>query len=662
MEIVACGGRIRSGGDYDEQRRHDGDADGAKHARAFASCRKTPAAVASEELKRSRRKRPAMRLSTADYGVIVAFFAINLGIGLYFARRGGTSLGEFFLSGRNVPWWLAGTSMVATTFAADTPLAVTGFVTKHGIAGNWVWWSSVMSGILTVFFFAKLWRRSGVLTDVEFIELRYSGRPAAALRLVRAIFQGVLVNTIIMGWVNLAMAKILELTLHVPKLEALGVCLVFTAIYVTIGGLWGVLVTDLLQFIVKMTMAVLLAVAAVAAVGGIPALEAKLAAVDAAHKVTSAGSILAFFPTTNEAWLPMLTFVTFIGVQWWASSYPGAEPGGGGYIAQRIFSAKSENDSLLATLFFNVAHYALRPWPWILVALAAIVLYPHGVKGPDGKVDDELNYIQTMIDYLPAWARGLMIAGFLAAYMSTIGTHLNLGASYLTNDIYKRFLKPSASDAHYVWVSRAATIVVMFLAIVGAYANQSVGGAWVYLFNLTAGVGLVMILRWYWWRVSAWSEIAALCASAIVSNALILGHTFSGPSADQQVLLVTVPITTVIWIATTYLTKPESEATLVRFYERVRPSAFGWAPIARLARPAPGAEGLGVNAIDWVAGCGLVYGTLFGIGKLVLGDTSRGALALGVAAVCGAVIWYNVARQNVRERGARLAAADVRAG
>ncbi len=601
-----------------------------------------------------------MRLSAADYSVIVAFFAINLAIGLYFARRGGKSLGEFFLSGRNVPWWLAGTSMVATTFAADTPLAVAGFVAKHGIAGNWVWWSSVMSGILTVFFFAKLWRRSGVLTDVEFIELRYSGRAAAALRLVRAIFQGVLVNTIIMGWVNLAMAKILELTLHVPKLEALGVCLVFTAIYVTIGGLWGVLVTDLLQFVVKMTMAVVLAVAAVVAVGGIPALEAKLAVVDAAHKVSSGGSILAFFPTTNEAWLPMLTFVTFIGVQWWASSYPGAEPGGGGYIAQRIFSAKSENDSLLATLFFNVAHYALRPWPWILVALAAIVLYPHGVRGPDGKVDAELGYIQTMIDYLPAWARGLMIAGFLAAYMSTIGTHLNLGASYLTNDIYRRFVKPGASEAHYVWISRAATIVVMLLAVVGAYANQSVGGAWVYLFNLTAGVGLVMILRWYWWRVNAWSEIAALCASAIVSNALILGHAFSGPSADQQVLLVTVPITTVVWLATTYLTKPESEATLVRFYERVRPSALGWKPVARIARAAPGAEGLGVNAIDWVAGCGLVYGSLFGIGKLVLGDSSRGALALSLAALCGAVIWYNVARQNGRERRASLAAAQVR--
>jgi Na+/proline symporter len=431
-----------------------------------------------------------MKLSTTDYAVIVLFFAANLGIGLYYARRGGKSVSEFFLSGRGVPWWLAGISMVATTFAADTPLAVTGFVTQHGIAGNWVWWSSVMSGILTVFFFAKLWRRSGVLTDVEFIEIRYSGRPAAALRLVRALFQGVLVNTIVMGWVNLAMAKILALTLHVPKLEALAVCLIFTGVYVTLGGLWGVLVTDLLQFVVKMSMAIVLAVAAVTAVGGIGTLTAKLTMLDAAHHAAAnSGGVLAFFPSTNQAWLPLLTFVTYIAVQWWASSYPGAEPGGGGYIAQRIFSARSENDALGATLFFNIAHYALRPWPWILVALCTLVLYPHGVAGADGKIDPELGYVQAMIDYLPAWARGLMMAGFLAAYMSTMGTHLNLGASYLTSDLYRRFLNPRASEEHYVLASRIATLIVMVLAMLGAYAMSSVGDAWKYLFNLTAGVG-----------------------------------------------------------------------------------------------------------------------------------------------------------------------------
>jgi SSS family solute:Na+ symporter len=592
-----------------------------------------------------------MTLTVVDWAVVVAFFALNLGIGLYYARRGGSSLAEFFVGGRNVPWWLAGISMVATTFAVDTPLAVTGFVTQHGIAGNWVWWSSVMSGILTVFFFAKLWRRSGVLTDVEFIELRYSGRSAAALRLVRALFQGVFVNTVIMGWVNLAMAKILELTLHVPKLEALAACLIFTAVYVTIGGLWGVLVTDVLQFVVKMSMAIVLAVAAVSAAGGIPTLEAKLSALDAAHKIGAGGSILAFFPTSNSAWLPLLTFLTYIGVQWWASSYPGAEPGGGGYIAQRIFSARSETDSLVATLFFNVAHYALRPWPWILVALASIVLYPHGVLGSDGKIDPELGYIRTMIDYLPVWLRGLMIAGFLAAYMSTIGTHLNLGASYLTNDVYRRFIRPDASQAHYVTVSRIATVIVMVLAMIGAYANNSVGDAWKYLFNLTAGVGLVMILRWYWWRVNAWSEISALVTSALVSNALILFHVFTDANATAETLLVTVPITTLVWIAVTFLTQPDEESKLVEFFERVRPSAFGWKRIAKLAASGAGEEPLGVNALDWVAGCGLVYGALFGIGKIVLGDFGPGLLSLGLAAACGAFIAYNVARARAASPG-----------
>jgi solute:Na+ symporter, SSS family len=600
-----------------------------------------------------------MTLSVVDWAVVVAFFALNLGIGLYYARRGGRSLSEFFLSGRDVPWWLAGISMVATTFAADTPLAVTGFVTQHGIAGNWVWWSSVMSGILTVFFFAKLWRRSGVLTDVEFIELRYSGRSAAALRFVRAIFQGVFVNTIIMGWVNLAMAKILELTLHVPKLEALGGCLIFTAIYVTIGGLWGVLVTDVLQFAVKMTMAIVLAVAAVAAVGGIGLLETKLSALDAAHSIGAGGSILAFFPTSNAAWLPLLTFMTYIGVQWWASSYPGAEPGGGGYIAQRIFSARSETDSLVATLFFNVAHYALRPWPWILVALATLVLYPHGVLGSDGKIDPELGYIRAMIDYLPISLRGLMVAGFLAAYMSTIGTHLNLGASYLTNDIYRRFIKPDATDAHYVVVSRFATLIVMVLAMIGAYANNSVGDAWKYLFNLTAGVGLVMILRWYWWRVNAWSEIAALVTSALVSNAIILGHVFpdSDPNAQAETLLVTVPITTLVWLVVTFLTPAESRETLTNFYQKVRPHALGWRPIERIAPAGPQEESLGVTVLDWIAGCGLVYATLFGIGKLVLGDLGQGLVYLAVAALCGCLIGYNATRGAARAR--RIAAPET---
>ena len=583
-----------------------------------------------------------MTLTSIDWAVIVGFFLVNLGIGLYYARRTGKNVSEFFLSGRSAPWWLAGTSMVATTFAVDTPLAVTGFVHDNGIAGNWLWWNMAASGCLTVFFFAALWRRSGVLTDVEFIELRYGGKAATWLRGVRAVYQGVLVNTIIMGWVNLAMAKILSLTLHVDKFYAVLACLVATAVYVTIGGFWSVLVTDVLQFIVKMSMAIVLAVAAVAAVGGIGALKSKLHAIDAAHH--GGGSILAFFPANDSAWMPLMTFLVFIGVAWWASSYPGAEPGGGGYIAQRIFAAKSERDSVLATLFFNVAHYGLRPWPWILVALAALVLYPHGVAGVDGKIDPELGYIQTMIDYLPIWLRGLMMAGFLAAYMSTIGTQLNLGASYFTNDLYRRFVNGHGSDAHYVNVSRVMTIVAVILAAIVTQFMSSVGDAWKYMLTLTAGVGLVMILRWYWWRMSAWSEIAALAASAIVGTSLYLFNVVPGDdsNATAKRMLITVLATTVVWIVVTLVTKPESEETLVRFFERVRPNDFGWKPIARIARPSNVQDSLGLALIDWIAALGLVYGTLFGIGKLILGETTLAIVWLGLALACLTIILRNL--------------------
>ena len=586
-----------------------------------------------------------MHLTALDWSVVVVFFAVNLGIGAYYAGRGGKNVSEYFLSGRNVPWWLAGTSMVATTFAADTPLAVTGFVHDNGIAGNWVWWNMVMSGMLTVFFFAALWRRAGVLTDVEFTELRYAGKPAAALRGVRAVYQGLIINTIIMGWVNLAIAKVLTLTLHVDKWSAIGVCLAITAIYVTIGGLWSVLVTDVLQFIVKMGMAIVLAIAAVSAVGGIGALRTKLALLDTARAAHGSSSVLDFFPTGNASWMPLETFLVFIAVSWWASSYPGAEPGGGGYIAQRIFCAKDERNSIGATLFFNVAHYALRPWPWILVALCALVLYPHGVIGTNGKPDAELGYVQTMIDYLPPSLRGLMIAGFLAAYMSTIGTHLNLGASYVTNDVWRRFLVRDRDDHYYVTVSRIATIVVMLLGAAVTLGMDSVGGAWKYLLTVTAGVGPVMILRWYWWRLNAWSEIAALASSAIVGSAITALNVFSpsDPNAVAKSLLTNVVITSVVWLAATLLTRPEPDPTLLRFYERVRPSAFGWRPVAGSAEPS--SEKLELSLVDWVAGCGLVYGTLFGIGKVILGETGWGIIWLALAAVCGSLIARHLSRR-----------------
>src|SRR5712671_6696788 len=376
-----------------------------------------------------------MRLTIIDWIVIGAYFALNVGIGFYYKSRASKSISEFFLSGRNVPWWLAGTSMVATTFAADTPLVVTGLVAKNGIAGNWIWWSFLMSGMLTVFFYARLWRRAGVMTDIEFAEIRYSGKPAAFLRGFRAVYLGIFINCIILGWVNLAMVKILGLIFGIGKLEALAIVLgliALTSFISTLSGLWGVLVTDVVQFVIKMGMVIVLAVYAVNAVGGIEAMKIKLAAVDATR---GGGSALSFVPDLNSAWMPLITFFVYISLNWWATWYPGAEPGGGGYIAQRIFCARDEKNSLLATLWFNVAHYAIRPWPWVLTALCSLVLYPD-------LVDKESGFIKTIVDpaVFPIALRGVMIAAFAAAYMSTIGTQLNWGASYLVNDFYRRFL------------------------------------------------------------------------------------------------------------------------------------------------------------------------------------------------------------------------------
>src|SRR5438132_4899796 len=415
-----------------------------------------------------------MQLTSFDWSVIAGYFLFNLGIGIYYARRARGSTTEFFLSGRDVPWWLAGTSMVATTFAADTPLAVTGFVAKNGIAGNWLWWNFVMSGMLTVFLYARLWRRAGVMTDIEFAELRYSGKPAAFLRGFRALYLGLPINCIILGWVNLAMVKIIQITLGLDKRGAIMVVigmLLFTAFYTAISGLWGVLVTDLFQFVLKMGMVIVLAILAVHAVGGIDALKTKITALDAASG--QPGSRLSFFPDYDSLWMPAITLFVYLGVNWWASWYPGAEPGGGGYVAQRIFSAKDERPGLPDTLWFNIAHYALRPWPWILTALASLILYPN-------LVDKESGYIMTLLDpnVFPTYLRGFMLAAFAAAYMSTIGTQLNWGASYVINDFYRRFIVRDRAERHYVIASQLVTVLLMIVSLVVTFYLQSIVGAW----------------------------------------------------------------------------------------------------------------------------------------------------------------------------------------
>ena len=604
-----------------------------------------------------------MQLTWLDWTVIALYFALNLAIGFFYMKRASGDVGEFFLSGRDVPWWLAGTSMVATTFGADTPLVVTGLIYSQGIAGNWLWWSFCLSGMMTVFFFAPLWRRARVLTDMEFAELRYSGRPATFLRAFRAVYLALPVNTIIMGWVNLAMAKVLALTLGLTttksQLEAVFVCLLLTLAYNAVSGMWAVLWTDLVQFILKMSMVVALAAFAVHAIGGMGSLAAKVHASDVVRHTDT----LSFVPSFGSGFF--LSFLVLMSLNWWASWYPGAEPGGGGYIAQRIFSARNEAHGVGATLWFNIAHYALRPWPWIATALVALVLLPNPDAAQGGY---EGAYVWVMIHYLPPYLRGLMLAGFAAAYMSTIGTHLNLGASYLINDLYKRFFVRDQTERHYVTASRLATIFVALLSA-GATAymkthGDSIAAAWKFLLALGAGAGLVFMLRWYWWRINAWSEITAMTAAAVISLSLesklglpivrllhgvdpaltIAPLNQDDPHAFAWLMLITTAATTSLWLLATMLTKPESRVTLQKFYDQVRPSALGWRPFAtasELARPE-----LRYHFLHWVLGFSLVYSTLFGVGNLLFSRTVLGLCMLLFAAICTTFLFRSLSRRG----------------
>ena len=603
-----------------------------------------------------------MALTAIDWAIVAAYFVLSTGIGFAFTKKGGESLSEYFISGRNVSWWLAGASMVATTFAADTPLVVTGFVYNHGVAGNWIWWNMLMSGMLTVFFFARLWRRANVMTDVEFAEIRYSGKPAAALRGFRALYLALPINLIILGWVTRAMIKILTISLGLHDVRLLGmnvsgqvvavaICFIITVAYSAGAGMWAVLWTDLVQFVIKMTAVIILAVYAVKAVGGMDALKAGLAThfgdANAALsvlpiRVTDSGGLEAY------PWMPLIAIAVFLSVQWWAAWYPGAEPGGGGYVAQRIFSSRTEKDGVLATLFFNVAHYAIRPWPWIITGLCTVILYPAGI-GPTH--DHEAAYVQAFVDLLPTPWRGFMLAGFAAAYMSTVGTQLNWGASYLVNDFYKRFLNKTATEKHYVTVSRLATVFLFLASALVTMQLSTIEGAWKFLLALGSGTGLVLILRWYWWRINAWSEISAMTASFIVSLIAISVIHPRFPAgdfrADAWVMLVTVAISTVVWISVTYATAPEPDATLLSFYRRVRPGGPGWARISEAA--GYGREGIPGGALawtNWIAGIVAVYSTLFGIGKIILGDLGEGLVMLFIALVAFAWIARSFRAEN----------------
>jgi solute:Na+ symporter, SSS family len=623
-----------------------------------------------------------MPLTSIDWIVIVGYLLINLLISLYYRRRASGNTEEFFISGRDVSWWLAGTSMVATTFAADTPLLVSGLVAKSGIAGNWIWWGLCVGGMLTVFFFARYWRRAEILTDVQFVEMRYGGNPAAFLRGFKAVYLGLFMNCFILGWVTQAMINIITVllgpaiaegrvvqlggfryTLGNPHTTSLLICIFviipFTGLYTFIGGLWGVLVTDLFQFVLKMAMIIALAWVAVAKIGGMDALQAHLQTVEQNVRQTGVqtSNPLAFLPDfhlgmmSSALWtLPVLTFFVYLCMQWWLAWYPGAEPGGGGYVAQRMFSAKDEKNSLGATLWFNIAHYALRPWPWIVTGLVAIAVYsPNGGIHPNTAFaqNPEQGYVMVLRDYLPPALRGLMVAAFLAAFMSTVGTQLNWGCSYLVNDLYKRFIVRDSTEKHYVLISKIFTVFLVLASGYTAMQLTSIKQGWDLVLNIGFGTGAVYILRWYWWRINAWSEISAMIAAAAMTFALHDVHfTGNGAVIYAKSALITGGVTTLVWVATTFLTRPESEQTLVAFYRRVHPSVYGWKHVAKLAPELSEVRDFSSNAFDWVLGVVLVYGCLFGIGKLVFQQWAWGMLLLTIAGLAGYLIFWDLSRRG----------------
>ncbi len=614
-----------------------------------------------------------MPFTLLDWTAIVGYFAITLIVGLWFRRRSGRSVDEYFVSGRNVNWWLAGTSMVATTFAADTPLVVTGLVYSQGISGNWLWWGFLFSGMMTVFLFSRLWRRSGLLTDVQFAEIRYSGKPAAFLRGFRALYLGLLMNCVILGWVTKAMTSIIATTLaNTPMLTnisrivsgylgpvwsgndgaALAICVFFlipfTGMYVALGGLWGVLWTDLFQFVLKMSIVIAVAYFAVVACGGMSAMLESLRKIQV-NAGANAANPIGFLPefsrglTAEPRWMvPVANFFVFIGLQWWAFWYPGAEPGGGGYIAQRIFSARDEKQGLLSVLWFNIAHYAIRPWPWIITGLAVIVLYP-GLQHP------ESGYMMVLNAHLPPQYRGIAIAGFLAAFMSTIATQLNWGASYLVADFYRRFVNRKASESHYIVASRLSTVLLVVVSAWISVQLGSIASGWQVVLQVGAGTGAVYILRWYWWRINAWSEISAMACSLLLTIVLGRWQPFTGNSSlvFAKSTLATTIVTTFVWLTVTLLTRPEPDEVLVRFYHHVRPDVRGWRRVAALAPEIRQHRDIGSNLIAWLLGCAMVYMCLFGAGKVLLHQPVSGAVLLIGSSIC-AVLLYRGVVQNFK--------------
>jgi solute:Na+ symporter, SSS family len=563
-----------------------------------------------------------MHLALIDWIIIAVSFLLYLAIGIAYSRKASGSLDNFFLGGRNLPWYIAGLSMVATTFAADTPLAVAELVGTKGIAGNWLWWSFLAGGMLTTFFFANLWRRSGVITEVEMIEMRYSGPPAIALRGFKAVYLGLFMNCIIIAWVNVAMMSILQVFFDLTAGQALfytAMAMVFAATYSSMSGLMGIAVTDAVQFFIAMAGCIILAILVVNSdqIGGITGLTEKLTATNP--------EALNFLPTIGSGGdtgrvlgLTFAAFFSYLGIQWWSSWYPGAEPGGGGYVAQRMMSTRSEKDAVYATLFFQVAHYCLRPWPWIMVGLCAIILYP-ALSAEEMR----LGYVYAMKDFLPPGLKGLLLVAFFAAYLSTISTQLNWGASYVVNDLYKRFIARTRTEAQLVFASRVATLIIMLLGLAVTTQIKSISGTWEFIMQCGAGLGLVLILRWYWWRINAWSEITATVAPFA---GYALAKLVFKIEPDFVLLFVT-SFTTICWVTVTFITPPTDFDTLKNFYLKIRPDG-NWKPIQEFLSLQKVKSGIGNLAVCWLSGITFTYGVLFFIGKVIFRSWTEAGLLL----------------------------------
>ena len=574
-----------------------------------------------------------MSLTSLDWIIVALSVVISFIPALFFYKRAGSSTEEFFTSGRAAPWWLVGISMVATTFSTDTPNLVTNMVRENGVADNWLWWSFLLTGMMTVFFFAKLWRRSRVMTDLEFYEIRYSGKAATFVRGFRALYLGLFFNCVIMASVNLAAAKIGNIVLGLPMWQTLLFASIITIFFASVSGLWGVLVTDSVQFLITMSSTFAVAYFALQQpeVGGLAGLIAKVPA-----------SRLNLLPDFSNNWNVALSVMIIpITIQWWSVWYPGAEPGGGSYIAQRMLASKTEKDAVAGTLFFNVMHYALRPWPWIIVALCSTLIFPQlsDIARAYPYVDPTLighdMAYPAMLKFLPAGFLGAMVAGMLAAYRSTIETHLNWGTSYLVHDFYRRFLKPGETEKHYVLVGRLTTAGLMVCAALLTFALDTAKESFDLILSIGAGTGLLYILRWFWWRINAWSEIAAMVSSFVLALGFFIARKFGFVVQSEVSLVSTIVASTIVWMTVTYLAPQTDNARLVSFYKLIRPSGPGWKDIRAQCGTTAAPDSLTLALVGWMLGITFVYAALFGVGSFLYGRTGTGIAWLVTFAVCG---------------------------